>query len=85
MEVPNHIQEMLALIRSQIAEEEMKLRERRNILLQEDEPNEKLLAAASHRFRQSIKPLEGQRDHIIKQLAAIEALKPPPQIILPRS
>lgn len=78
--------ELLALIGLQIQGEETKLRERIDRLRQDDDPrNEDLVRDASDRFRQSIQPLVDQREHIIKQIVTIEACKPLPVMILPRS
>lgn len=77
--------ELLALIRSQITNEEKKLRDLVNRLRSApDDRTEVRLQEANDNFRRSIEPLLQQRQHILDQLAAIEACKPLPTVLLPR-
>jgi hypothetical protein len=79
-------QELLALLGKQIEEEEMKVRERVDRIAQYDDPGiEDAIRDEWHRFHLSIKPLQEQREYIIKQLVTIEAANRPAPIVLPRT
>lgn len=69
--------ELLANIDRQIAEEEAQVRERIHRLCRHDDHDSRLRTRDEwHQFNLRIKPLRNERDHIVKQLAAIEACKP---------
>jgi hypothetical protein len=78
------VQELLALIGKQIAEEEIKVRERVGRLSHDPELGDEI-REEWHKYHLRIQPLLDQREYIIKQLVTIEAAKPPVPILVSRT
>lgn len=80
------VHELLAMLGTQIAEEEIKVRERIDRISQYDDPRiEDAIKDEWNQFHLRIKPLQEQQEYIIKQLVTIEAAKPPAPILIPLS
>jgi hypothetical protein len=79
-------QELLADLGRQIAEEEIKVRGRIDRISEYDDPDvEDTIREEWHQFHLRIRPMLEQREYVIKQIVTIEACKPLPVMILPRS
>ncbi len=80
MTIHDPVQEMLDKLGCQLAEEELNVRQKvdRAVALGNEE-------AASHAwsvFHDRVAPIRAEINHIIRQLAAIEAMKPRPVVIV---
>lgn len=77
------VQELLADLGKQIAEEEIKVRERVDRLAQYDDPYiEDQMRREWAQFHARIEPLQRQQRYILNQLAQIEALNMPLPIVI---
>ncbi len=78
------VQELLADLGKQIAEEEAKVRERIDRISQHDDLGiEDEIREEWNLFHMHIKPMREQQEYILKQLATLENMKRPAPMVMP--